>query len=114
MITAWIALEDADPENGCLQYIDGSHHNGILDHQPVVGEKYNLTPDASEIDLSKESFARVRQGGVVFHHGACLHKSGGNASNRWRRAYASHWVSAGVTAESDVLENAYFNDKSYA
>ena len=25
MITAWLALDDVDEENGCLRYIDGSH-----------------------------------------------------------------------------------------
>ena len=60
------------------------------------------------IDLSKESLARVKKGGVVFHHSKALHTSGENRSDRWRRGYATHWVSPGVVAENETLDNAYF------
>ena len=36
----------------------------------------------------------MEKGGVVFHHGTALHTSHQNNSERWRRAYATHWVSA--------------------
>ena len=47
--------------------------------------------------LPNESFAPVKQGGVVFHHGATLHGSGPNTSDRWRRAYAIHFTTKGST-----------------
>ena len=31
-ITAWIAIDDADVENGCMSVIPGSHRLGILEH----------------------------------------------------------------------------------
>lgn len=109
VITAWIALDDVDEENGCLRYIDGSHKGEILPHTPVPGEAHNLAPDESLIDLSRESLAIVKKGGVVFHHGTTLHTSHRNHSGRWRRAYATHWVTADVTSESPVVPRAYFN-----
>ncbi len=109
VVTAWIALDDVDEGNGCLRYIDGSHRGGILPHTPVPGEGHNLAPDDALIDLSKESLAIVKKGGVVFHHGTVLHTSHRNHSDRWRRAYATHWVTADVTSESPVISRAYFN-----
>ena len=41
-------------------------------------------------------------------HGTTLHCSGPNRSNRWRRAYATHWVTADVTCTSQVLDTPYF------
>jgi ectoine hydroxylase-related dioxygenase (phytanoyl-CoA dioxygenase family) len=108
VITAWIALDDVDATNGCLRYIDGSHKGPILPHLPVPGEEHNLAPSPELIDLNKESLAIVGKGGVVFHHGTTLHTSHRNESDRWRRAYATHWVTADVTSESPVLENAHF------
>ncbi len=108
VITAWIALDDVDEENGCLRYIDGSHREGILPHDPVPGEPHNMAPRPELIDLKRESLAIVKKGGVVFHHGGTLHTSHRNESDRWRRAYATHWVAADVTSESDVLEKGYF------
>ena len=110
VITAWIALDDVDEENGCLRYIDGSHKGKILPHDPVPGEPHNKAPAPDLIDLKKESLAIVRKGGVVFHHSKTLHTSHRNNSDRWRRGYATHWVAADVTSTSNVLDKAYFKE----
>jgi ectoine hydroxylase-related dioxygenase (phytanoyl-CoA dioxygenase family) len=108
-ITGWVALDDVDEENGCLRYIDGSHLGPILDAKPVPGQEYDLMPDPADIDLSKESLAPVRKGGVVFHHSQVLHGSAANTSDRWRRGYATHWVAADVTTPTGLLDTAYFH-----
>ena len=113
LITAWIALDDVDEENGCLRYIDGSHKGAILEHKPLAGQEHNWSPDESQIDLSRESVAPVRKGGVVFHHGATLHTSHRNESDRWRRAYATHWVTADVTSTPGFFDDAPFNKPQY-
>ncbi len=113
-ITAWIALDDVSEENGCLRYIDGSHRGPLLEHRPIPGEAHHLTPDPTQIDLSRESLAPVGKGGVVFHHSNTLHTSHRNESDRWRRAYATHWVSSNVTSRSSVLDDAYFKRDVYA
>lgn len=109
VITAWIALDDVDVANGCMRYIDGSHRGPIVPHYPIPGEPYNLVPPAELIDLSKESLAPVKKGGVVFHHSKTLHTSHRNETDRWRRGYATHWVTAQVTSENPkMIENAHF------
>ncbi len=126
VITAWVALDDADEANGCLRYINGSHRGPILPHTPLPGEVNNLVPPQELIDLSRESPAEVRRGGVVFHHSHTLHTSHRNESDRWRRGYASHWVTADVVSENldraegkafTTLDRAYFRgeyDPQYA
>lgn len=115
VVTSWIALDDVDAANGCLRYIDGSHLGPILPHDPVPGsETYNLAPPPELIDLSKESLAPVRKGGVVFHHSKTLHTSHRNESDRWRRGYASHWATADVTSEIDTVNKAYFKSDEFA
>lgn len=109
VVTAWIALDDVDESNGCLRYIDGSHRMPILAHHEMEGEKYNLQPADSDIDRSRESLAPVSKGGVVLHHSKTLHTSHANTSDRWRRAYATHWVTADVVSEVDTIDRAYFN-----
>ena len=108
LITAWIALDDVDVENGCMRYIDGTHKSAIVPHvkDPVNG--YNLVIPQEYLDLKKESLANVKKGGVVFHHGNTMHKSGNNASSRWRRGYATHWAMPQIQTESPVVKNGYF------
>ena len=113
VITAWIALDDVGEENGCLRYIDGSHKEGIIAHEAVPGEPYNLVPPPELIDLQRESLALVKKGGIVFHHSEALHTSHRNESDRWRRGYATHWVTADVTSTKATLDNAYFRRDDY-
>ncbi len=113
VITAWVALDDVAPENGCLRYIDGSHKGPILPHEAVPGEPYNLVPPPELIDLEKESLALVRKGGIVFHHSQALHTSHRNESDQWRRGYATHWVTEEVTCSKDTLEDSYFRRDDY-
>ncbi len=113
VITAWIALDDVEAANGCLRYIDRSHKGPILPHERVPDESYNLAPPPHLVDLSKESLALVRKGGVVFHHSQTLHTSHRNESDRWRRGYATHWVTQDVTCENQTLDNAYFRSEQY-
>ena len=115
LVTAWIALDDVDEENGCLRYIDGSHKKGLVPHTPIPGEEYyNKAPSDEDIDFSKETLAPVKKGGVVFHHGYTLHTSYRNESDRWRRGYATHWVTENVRSETDILEDACFKSALYA
>jgi len=113
VITSWIALDDADASNGCLRYIDGSHLGPILPHTPIPGEPHNLVPPPELIDLTKESLAPVRKGGVVFHHSKTLHTSHRNESHGWRKGYAAHWVTANVTCEIDTLDKAHFRSEEF-
>jgi phytanoyl-CoA hydroxylase len=96
VITAWIALDDVDEANGCLRYINGSHKGPLLPHGPRIDQPQHLVPPLELIDLTRESLAPVKKGGVVFHHSKALHTSGPNRSDRWRRAYATHWITAEV------------------
>ena len=92
MVTAWIALDDADEENGCLYYADGSNQDPIIPHTAPAGEPFNLlVPDHLMVDYEMTA-APVPRGGVSFHHGNTLHQSSDNQSDRWRRACAIYYA----------------------
>lgn len=112
-LTAWIALDEVDAANGCLRYISGSHRGPVLPHTPVPGEPYNLVPDPALVDLRREVLAPVGKGGVIFHHSQVLHTSHRNESSRWRRGYATHWVTPRVTSANTTLDNAYYLREDY-
>ena len=81
ILTAWIALDDADADNGALRYLPGSHLEGIVKHTNQL-----VNVDETKLDLGREVVAPVRRGGVVVHHGAALHCSRENVSGNNRRA----------------------------
>lgn len=92
MVTAWIALDDADQSNGCLFYGKGSHRLGLLPHVAPESEPFNLQVEEDELSLVHMTAAPVPRGGVSFHHGFTLHQSSANTSKRFRRAVAIHYL----------------------
>jgi len=106
-IGAWIALDDAAEDNGCLRYIDGSHRGPALTHAPMPGAGHNAILDRPRPAPSTGHARRcaiVPAGGVAFHHPLTLHSSQPNTSPRPRRAYSSHWVTQVVTCTDHTLE----------
>jgi len=92
VVTAWIALDDATLENGCLYFGDGTNQGPVYGHFAPEGEPYNLQLPPSLLDRQPMTPAPVRKGGVSLHHGNTFHQSGPNLSSRWRRACALHYV----------------------
>ena len=110
MVTAWIALDDADVSNGCMYFGEGSNLGEVIPHTAPVGQPFNLLiPD----DIAKDyemTPAPVPHGGVSFHHGNTLHQSADNLSTSPRRACAIHYgngstklVQAALDYDPDVV-----------
>lgn len=103
VVTAWVALEDADLDNGCLHYGRASHLKPVLPHFAPEGEPFNLQMTAADLAAQEMRPAPVPQGGVSFHHGGTVHQSADNPSTRWRRACALHYVRHDVVFQSPAL-----------
>lgn len=98
LIGAWIAVDDADVENGCLWVIPGSHRPGYLRRRVAYdGPDYG---DATVCTLEPYTEAdavpvEVPSGSVVFFHGYLLHRSLANETeDRFRTALVNHYMSA--------------------
>lgn len=90
-LTAWIALDDATIENGCLYY-SNVHQQQVVPHFAPADEPYNLQiPDDLAVKFAMLP-APVPRGGVSFHHGNTPHQSSSNRSARARRAAAFHYL----------------------
>jgi phytanoyl-CoA hydroxylase len=95
---AWIALEDATTENGCLWMHPGSHAPGILypTHRHD-DERFDPSDEAFGHPFEREGGRPVelKAGGVAFFNGYVLHRSLPNyASTGFRRALVTHYMSA--------------------
>ena len=103
-LTCWCALDDATKENGCLQYIPGSHEWGLLPKPVIAGELEGIHEFLNEEQLdkmSRPSFATVKAGEAIFHHPLTLHASGANKSQSPRRAFVLNVVADGVRSDSN-------------
>lgn len=101
-LTAWIALDDATTENGCLYYCN-IHQLSLARHEAPADEPFNLQiPEvlARQFEMLP---APVPRGGVSFHHGNTPHQSSANRSERPRRAAAFHFIRNDARLSSPAL-----------
>jgi len=103
VVTAWIALDDATLDNGCLFFGEGTQRGPVIPHWAPVDEPFNLQLPADALARQTMVPAPVPRGGVSFHHGNTFHQSGSNHSTSWRRACALHYVNARTTFDHPAL-----------
>lgn len=103
VVTAWIALDDADEENGCLRFGQATHKGPILPHSAPDDRPFDLQIAEADLAAVEMRPAPVPRGGVSFHHGGTVHRSGDNRSDRWRRACALHYVRNDVVFATPAL-----------
>ncbi len=85
MVTCWVAVSEATPENGCLQVVPKSHRQGITLHCSTRGNQLGI-PDV----LVEQEEARplpLKPGGVIFFHPLCKHGSLDNNSDAFRWSF---------------------------
>ncbi len=101
----WIALEDADLDNGCMWFAPGSHKNGIVGRlkRTLNNGVIETSFEGETPDTKPEEFVAVpvRKGTLVLIHGEVVHKSGVNSSERSRNIYTFHLYDAGTSVWSE-------------
>lgn len=103
-LTCWIGLDDADQENGCVQYIPGSHRWDLL---PITGLAGDM--DAIQEVLTDEQWeamqhpvaAELKAGEATFHHPLMIHGSRDNRTHRPRRATVINVFRDGVMSDKN-------------
>jgi phytanoyl-CoA hydroxylase len=89
----WIALDDADRDNGCLVALAGGHRGPLRQRFRRVGEATVMEEvDATPWPAIEPTAIEVRRGTLVVLHGLLPHASSANRSARPRHAYALHLI----------------------
>lgn len=111
---AWIAVDRADEENGCVWFTTGTHNEPIYPTEDRAKQNHsnladltvvrNVSDPDTEVNTlaqiaakypGRERAAVAEPGDVVFFAGHVLHRSHVNQSQgRFRRAFVSHYANA--------------------
>lgn len=85
--TAWVALTESSPENGCMRVLPGSHKLPILPHVETFAENNQLTRGQeveAQVDESEIVDITLQPGQMSLHHVRIIHGSNANFSDRPR------------------------------
>lgn len=115
MITCWLALDDATPENGCMHVVPGSHRDPRfqppdcdladdlhLSPAPLgPGEPGSLYQEVRTWDADRARPVPLRAGECMFHHCLNYHMTPKNVTDRQRRALILIYMPDGTRYNHD-------------
>ncbi len=107
IVSAWVALDPADPENGCMHVIPQSHRAG-----PVIHFK-RRDWQICDTDIARNHITAValQPGGVLLWHGRLHHGSPPNRTDRRRRALQLHYIPGSIETISSEERLAVYGSE---
>ncbi len=103
--TCWLAVDDSTIDNGCMQFLPGSHREAVRPHRPLHGDReksHTLVTDLHPEDVMVP--VPITRGDITVHNEAVLHGSGGNrTADNYRRAYIIAFRSEATVAKERAL-----------
>ncbi|WP_164102038.1 phytanoyl-CoA dioxygenase family protein [Candidatus Laterigemmans baculatus] len=99
-VTVWLAIDDADEANGCMEVVAGSHRYGLIPYEASAADGGNVL---NQTVRDPEQYGRiertpVRAGECSIHSDLLLHGSPPNQSSRRRCGLTLRYCSADVRA----------------
>lgn len=93
VVTLWLAVDRADPENGCMRVIPGTQHMDLQQmrqrqEESVLGSAI----DDAFVDESKAVDIILEPGDVSVHHPNVIHGSNANTSPRRRAGLTIRYI----------------------
>ena len=110
IVTCWLALDDATPENGCMHVVPGSHRDprfGLASYATELAARAEAEAEGREIEeTERQKMAYepaeigkpvdLKAGECMFHHCLNFHATPANVTTRQRRAHVMIFMAEGV------------------
>ena len=87
----WLPLHEVTEEMGAMQFIPGSHKEGVRHHTPKNGEVALHVLAADDVDASRAVSCPLPAGGATFHHCRTLHYTAPNTTSAPRLAFPTEF-----------------------
>ena len=97
IVAAWIALDEALPENGCMMIIPGTHREGPVPHW--TRRDWQICD--SDVQVGRSVAVPLPAGGCLLFHCLLHHGTPASRSHKTRWALQFHYRPASVTPFDD-------------
>jgi phytanoyl-CoA hydroxylase len=108
-LTMWLALEEADQQNGCVSYISGSHRRGMRPHgrTTTLGFSQSIIDYGTEEDFTNLHSFPAQAGDLLVHHSMTIHSAAPNITDS-RSRKALGLIYFGESAKPDAEAKAAY------
>ncbi len=107
VVGAWIALDPATPENGCMHIIPGSHREGPVIH--FARRDWQICDN--DVQTARDVMVPLEPGGVLLFDGLIHHGTPANRTNQRRRAVQFHYTAQSAIWTSQEARMAIFGSE---
>lgn len=99
-VTVWLAIDDADKENGCMEVYTGSHRHGLIDFEASAADESNVLNQSIKDPerYGEHKLTPLQAGQISIHSDLLVHGSSPNLSQRRRCGLTLRYCPASVTA----------------
>lgn len=109
VVTAWVALTDSMPDNGCMRVVPGTHKSDVLAHRDTHAA-HNMLSRGQEVAVEVDEAAAVdlllQPGEMSLHHVKIVHGSHSNHSDRPRLGFAIRYIAPTVRQAAGAVDSA--------
>ena len=109
-VTVWLAIDNADEENGAMQFVPGSHLHGQIPFERSAAEERNVlgqsVHDAQQWGEAPVSI-NLKAGQVSIHTDMLLHGSAFNRSDRRRCGLTLRYMPPDVRTRAEGSAEAF-------
>jgi len=97
-VTLWLAVDDADRENGCMQVLPGTHRLGPLEFDMSGADENSVLPQKIKgaENYGKPVCFELKAGEISLHADMLVHGSEPNNSTRRRCGLTVRYAATGV------------------
>ena len=109
--TVWMSLDGSDVENGCVEFVSGSHRDGLQPHGHEGDTEFRseVTLDAVRNGLVKP--ATLLPGQISVHCSHVIHGAAPNRSGRPRTGLAAQFMSASAYYDRSLGPDSIAGDR---
>ncbi|MBB3206379.1 hypothetical protein FHS27_002188 [Rhodopirellula rubra] len=99
-VTVWLAIDDADLDNGGMEVYTGSHRHGLIDFDTTEEDSGNVLDQVvtQPEKYGAHRFTPIAAGQISIHSDLLVHGSAPNQSDRRRCGLTLRYCPADVTA----------------
>jgi hypothetical protein len=109
VLTAWVALTESVPANGCMRVVPGTHRRDIVAHRDTFAP-HNMLSRGQEVAVTVDEATAVdlvlNPGEMSLHHVKIVHGSHPNPSPRPRIGFAIRLIAPAVRQSAGAEDSA--------
>jgi phytanoyl-CoA hydroxylase len=108
ILGVWLAVTEANLENGCLHVLPGSHREPVHEHQPDRRPRANYGyVEIVDHDMGAAVPVLMQPGDLLLFDSHLMHRSTDNVSDGIRAAMVYHYCATGTVDRSPGLVNDF-------